>query len=350
MFKTLLVILLPFSLLIGCTETTPDTNTQVFQTVDEVAAARRAQQQKDWKAAAIDVLREERPDISAQPDTSLAIILSADAIRERLELSELAPTLTAQPDQIHAILREQLLRQLIPFDQQRLAHASFNDIRKRIRPMLFNGADVHELSTQLGSQLPTRTLFADLYWIPVVRWDAPRPATPIGPKALGSWKVANDELNQLALANLAADPVEGTFEVTAFGALGRIGALKATTDPAILLSPNFLPTARRALETTDNLALLLATPSDVRFLESQNKKLLDSIYPSWKNIISNNRKSLAKQPLLLSETGIAALAYNPPVLLIGPTSKPTSTPLQNVKPKGPATRPSKPPAKPYLVR
>ncbi|HEV8607698.1 MAG TPA: hypothetical protein VGQ99_20350, partial [Tepidisphaeraceae bacterium] len=303
MFKPLLLILLPLSLLIGCAETTPDTNTQVFQTVDEVAAARRAQQQKDWKAAAIDVLHEERPDISATPDTSLAIILTADGIRDRLDLSELAPTLTAQPDQIHAILREQLLRQLIPFDQERLARASFQDLRKRIRPMLFNGADVQELSTQLGSQLPTRTIFADLYWLPVIRWDAPRPATPIGPKPLASWKIPNDEINQLALANLATDPVEGTFDVTAFGALGRILTLKPTTDPAILLSPNFLPTARRALQTTDNLALLLATPNDVRFVESQNKKLLDSLYPGWKHIITNNRKALARQPLLLSESG-----------------------------------------------
>ena len=42
--------LLVMVLAAGCSESsTPDSNTQVFQTVNEVAAARRAQQQKNWK-------------------------------------------------------------------------------------------------------------------------------------------------------------------------------------------------------------------------------------------------------------------------------------------------------------
>jgi len=351
MYKTRHITLLVMILAAGCTEpTTPDSNTQVFRTVDAVAAARQTQQQKTWKQSAIDVLREERPDISATPENDLAISLSADGLRQRFDLSSLAAELTAQPDQTYFILREHLQRQIVPFDQERLARMSLESIRKRIRPMLINGPDVQELSTQLGAQPPIRSIFADLYWLPVVRWESPRPATPIGPKAIASWKVPADEINQLALSNIAADPVEGTFEVTSFATFGRIGTLKATTDPAILLSPNFLPAARRALDTTDNLALLLASSQDVRFLPANDKRLLDSLYPNWKNMITNNRKALAKQPLLLSEQGITALAYAAPVMLIRPSSMPTTNPMQKFMNKRPTTKPANPAARPYLVR
>ncbi|HEV8379672.1 MAG TPA: hypothetical protein VGP99_12540, partial [Tepidisphaeraceae bacterium] len=149
---------------------------------------------------------------------------------------------------------------------------------------------------------------------------------------------------------LAADPVEGTFEVASFGTLGRIGTLKASTDPAILLSPNFLAVAQRALNTNDNLALLLATSEDVRFLPASDKRLLDSIYPNWKSIITNNRKALAKQPLLLSDAGISGLNYAPPVMLIRPSSMPTTNPMQQFMNKRPTTKPAKPAGKPYIVR
>ena len=335
----------------GCSEpSTPDSNAQVFQTVNEVAAARRAQQQKNWKQSALDVMRDERPDISVALDSGLAIILTADGVRQRIDLAELSSALTAQPDQTDLILREYILKQLIPFDQERLARMSFDSVRKWIRPMLFNGQDVQEISTQLGSQPPTRTIFADLYWVAVVRWDAPRPATPIGPKAVASWNIPADEISKLALSNLAADPVEGKFEVTSFATFGKVGSLKANADPAILLSPNFLAAARRALDTSDNLALLLATPQDVRFLPANDKRLLDSLYPNWKSIITNNRKALAKQPLLLSEQGITGLTYAAPVTLIRPTSMPTTNPMQQFMNKRPTSRPTKPAARPYIAR
>src|SRR2546430_17364981 len=123
-------------------------------------------------------------------------------------------------------MREYLLKQLIPFDQDRVAHMNLESVRKRIRPMLVNGLDVQEISTQLGSQAPTRTVFGDLYWISVVRWDGTRPATPIGPKAVASWNISADEISKIDLSNLAADPVEGSLEITSFGTLGRIGTFK----------------------------------------------------------------------------------------------------------------------------
>src|SRR5947209_10274673 len=130
MYKTSHITLLVMVLAAGCSEpSTPDSNTQVFQTVNEVAAARRAGQQKNWKQSALDVMRDERPDISATPDNGLAIILTADGVRQRIDLAELSSALTAQPDQTDLILREYILKQLIPFDQERLARMSFDSVR-----------------------------------------------------------------------------------------------------------------------------------------------------------------------------------------------------------------------------
>src|SRR5437762_2197534 len=100
MCKSVFLSVVFIALLAGCTEpATPDSNIQVFRTVDEVAAERKAAQQKNWKQSAIDVLKEERPDITAMPENDLTISLFADSQRHRLDLSELAPTLSAQPDQ-----------------------------------------------------------------------------------------------------------------------------------------------------------------------------------------------------------------------------------------------------------
>jgi hypothetical protein len=88
----------------------------------------------------------------------------------------------------------------------------------------------------------------------------------------------------------------------------------------------------------------------VRFLPASDKRLLDSIYPSWRQVITNNRKALAKQPLMLSDAGISGLNYSPPVMLIRPTSMPTTNPMQNFINRRPTSRPAKPAQRPYLVR
>src|SRR5204863_569195 len=140
------------------------------------------------------------------------------------------------------------------------------------------------------------------------------------------------------------------FEITSFSTLGKVGTFKPGVDPAILLSPNFLPAARQALGTSGDLALLLATAQDVRFMEAGNKRLIDGLYPSYKQVISNNHKALSSQPLLISEHGITPLNYTPQVLLIAPTSMPATNRFQGLM--RPTSRPStaKPAAKPYIVR
>src|SRR5207247_2215942 len=131
----------------------------------------------------------------------------ADGARQRIDLTELSPMLTARPDQSIYILREHLVKQLVTFDQQRVAQMNFESVRPRIRPMLVNGKDVQELNGELaqGSQLPTRAIVGDLYWIAVVRWEGTIPATPIGPKVLTSWNTAAEQVQRQALSNLAGE-------------------------------------------------------------------------------------------------------------------------------------------------
>jgi len=57
--------------------------------------------------------------------------------------------------------------------------------------------------------------------------------------------------------------------------------------------------------------------------------LIDGMYPSWKFAITNNRKALSSQPLLISEHGITPMTYTPQLLLTGPASRPTASPLLN---------------------
>ena len=44
-----------------------------------------------------------------------------------------------------------------------------------------------------------------------------------------------DQINQMAMANLASDPVEGIFEITSFATFGKAGALKSNIDPATVV-------------------------------------------------------------------------------------------------------------------
>ena len=50
------------------------------------------------------------------------------------------------------------------------------------------------------------------------------------------------------------------FETTRFGPTGQVGTLKPGAEPAVILLPEFLAAVRQAWNTSDSLAVLLATP------------------------------------------------------------------------------------------
>src|ERR1041385_3893380 len=114
----------------GCESPTPDANPQVFQNSAQVAAARQVQLRKIWQESAIDVLREDRPDLAAISKDPFVIVVEADDIRKVMDLSPVEESLSARPGKSQLILREFLTAQLGPFDQARLASLSLYGDRK----------------------------------------------------------------------------------------------------------------------------------------------------------------------------------------------------------------------------
>src|SRR5690349_7151299 len=122
--------------LAGCEgANTPDANTQVFQTLQDVAGQRRQQQQTVWKDVAVDVLKVDRPDLAAQPEGEFSVSLSADGVTRVVDLSPAWDLLVAQPERATQTLRAHLARELPAFDQQRMLALTPERVRAMVRPM-----------------------------------------------------------------------------------------------------------------------------------------------------------------------------------------------------------------------
>jgi hypothetical protein len=93
----------------------------------------------------------------------------------------------------------------------------------------------------------------------------------------------------------------------------------------------------------------MASPTDVRFVESSDKKLLDALYPQWEREVDFLEDPLARRPLLLSDSGLGLMAYDPPVRIRRATSLPTTNPMQKYQDPT-TTRPALPKTTPYIAR
>lgn len=341
-----LIILWAGLILGGCETPPPDANPQVFQTISQTAELRHSQQLREWKQAAITVTKEERPDVSVSEGTGFAITVEADGASQVIDLSPLLPVLSAQSGRTDEIVRRHLAQQLPRFDQQRLAHRSLESVRGRLRPMLVSADQLSQLAAMLGGTTRPHAplVAAGLNWVAAVRWQEAGPLTPVGPEALAAWGVSAEQVGQMALANLHSGMHDKVFETVSFSTGGRVGNLKAGTEPAFILLPEFLAAVRQAWKSEEDLVVLLASPGDVRFLESSNTRLLDMLYPQWQRALETTAQPLCRRPLLLSNQGVSEFAYNPPVQIRQlAATRPTTQP---------ATRPGMPKItpKPYIAR
>ena len=85
---------------IGCsTQTGPDSNVQVFRTVDQEGVARRAKLADEWVQLALKFNNADRPDAktTAHPTQKLAVIASADGVERVIDLSPLSEQLAGNP-------------------------------------------------------------------------------------------------------------------------------------------------------------------------------------------------------------------------------------------------------------
>jgi hypothetical protein len=124
------------------------------------------------------------------------------------------------------------------------------------------------------------------------------------------------------------------------GPAGKVGYLKPGVEAAVVLLPEFLDLVRQAWGTQDDLALMLAAEDQVRFTEAGNKRLLDLLWPQWRLPLM---RGLSTRLVMLTEGGVTALDYAPPLYVPGGgTTRPSVA-----SPRSPAPRPSKPP---YIAR
>jgi hypothetical protein len=331
-------VLISWMFVAGCADNAPDANVEVFQTVNEVAAARRARQVQIWKDAAASMMQTERADVKATPAAEgFAIDVEADGLRHQIDLSPIAEPLAAESARSTEVLREHLRRQLPAFDQQRMAKLPLERVRPRIRPVLVNSVRLDEASAAFAGDapLPAKHVIFDLYWIPAVRWQQRAVATPVGPEALKAWQIPLEDLQRIALDNLRGEVKGELFDTSAMGPAGNVGYLKPGVEAAVVLLPEFLHLVRQAWGTEDNLALMLAAEDQIRFTEAGNKRLLDLLWPQWRGVLM---RGLSTRLVMLTEGGITGLDYTPPLYVPGGgTTRPSVA-----GPRGPASRPSRP--------
>lgn len=337
-----LAILVLIFLAMGCADTAPDANVEVFQTVDDVAARRRARQSQIWQETAATMIETERPDVSAAPTAErFAVTVETDGVREEIDLSPISESLAAESTRSTEILREHLGRHLAGFEQRRMSKLPLSKVRPRIRPLLINGTRLDQTSAALtgGAPLPAKHIVFDLYWVPAVRWQDDGVATPVGPEALKAWQISLDELQRIALENLRGQVKGELFETSSIGGAGHIGYLNPGVEAAVVILPEFLDHVRQAWGTQDNLALLLISEDEIHFAEAGNRRLLDLMWPQWRNVMDDG---LSRRLVMLADGGVTALDYTPPLYIPGGSTRPSV-----VAPKDPAAPPAR---RPYIAR
>jgi hypothetical protein len=328
-------VLLLLVIAAGCADNAPDANVEVFQTVDEVATARRARQVQIWRDTAVSTIELERPDVNAVPvPDRFAVAVEADGVRHEIDLSPIAEALAAESTRSSTILREHLRRQLPAFDRERMARLPLEQVRARIRPILINGSRLDEASAAVagGVPLPAQNVIFDLHWLPAVRWQDGGVATPVGPDALKAWRISLDQLQRIAMDNLRGEVNGEMFETSSISSSGNVGYLKPGVEAAVILLPEFLTRVRQDWGTRDNLALLIAAEDQIRFTEAGNKRLLDLLWPQWRAALD---RGLATRLVMLSDGGLALLDYTPPLYVPGGSTRPAVA-----GPPGPASRPA----------
>ena len=333
----------------GCA-TTPeeDSHTEVFRTPEELLAARTAKQRDSWRQLAVTLLQEERPGVAAAPARDLTITASADGAQTTFDLAPIEHLLIAQSDRADIIMRDHFQKTLAAFDQARLSRWPYERAKPLLRPMFITGPQLADLSASHAAPAPANPAStpaihnfpAGIRWVVAIQWQ-PGMLTPVGSPALSAWNKPLEELKAAALTNVAAEVANHEFfDTTPFGALGRVGALKPGTNPAVVLSPEFLAAVRKQWQISGDLALLIATPSHIQFVEAENTRLLDTIYPGFRAAIASADNALSQAPVRLGNEGVIPLQYQPPAMLSPAKTQPSRSPL---------TRPTSRPTGTYIV-
>ncbi len=334
---TLAIALIGFLAAGGCTPRQgPDSNptdvARPFRTAGEVSEVRRKELLASLRSTAVSVVGFYRPDIHAMASEPLSITLEADGCKKTIDLSGLEPQLIQKDARTREIIRGYIEPQLPAFDQERLKGMGFERAAKLITPWLCNSGELEALTRPLkpAGGFQAIPIIAALCWTPVVQFPGTEQSiVPIGDEVRTAWKISFEKTVETALANIRPALTPDAIETINIGMNDKIGRLRTGINPAVIVLPEFLPTARKAWKSDDNLVVVLMARTSITLMEAGHKKFLDSVLPRTLAATEKMPDALCRAPLLLDDNGFSAFKYEP-------TTKPATKPA--------ATRP-----KPYVV-
>ena len=326
-FRSLVPILL-LSVL-GCEHHEKDSHIEVFKTPEQAAADRRVNALQAHKDLAVSVLRFARPDIEAKPGDGTTITLQADGVTHAVDLQPVEKQIAGHTNEERAILRKYLENEVRPFDVERLKALGFDHVKTLAAFELVNTQGQRDLQASAGtSQLVSTEIVSNVFRVSVIRRGeqgaAQTAVVPITMDLVRAWDVKPSDIDAAAMQGLRSTlkTVGDDFmETLPFGPVGRIGNLKSTVDPAVIVVPEFLAAVRKNWKMEDNLVLFAPGTTGITFVEEHNQKLLDLQVPLWKKQLVTTTNPLCDELLLRTPEKLGFANYSPTTV---PATAPTT--------------------------
>ncbi len=329
-FRKIVLLLTTATLgLAGCPgPQAPDSHPEAFQTARQASVKHLAEQLEATKDLTIDIVKFERPDVTATKGDAGTINLDADGQHKSVDLAPLQGALLVEGAKKRDILLSHLHTQLAPFDQDRLRAMGFEKAKTILQPRLVSREELRDLAQPLGptAALHSVNVIADLTWTPMAELGGGAPPQPVSAQVLADWKVDWPAVDKAALENLKPALTEANLLTTSFAPMGKAGGIAPGANPAIILLPGFLPLVQKTWQSQDSLVILASSARDIRFVDQHNEKLLAVLYPGWQSRAKSLRDPLSTLPILLDDKGFSVFDYT------APSSKPATQAAPSTKP------------------
>lgn len=317
MARKLMLIALVFLVAGGCSKQVgPDSNTEVFQTAEQAAAARKEKLLVDWQEMAAKIANGERPDIRTSKAAGFALHLSADGVEQNVDLTPLSEKLMSALGKERDPLRAYLLEKFPAFDRARLLKLGFARVRPMLYPYLVNMKQTTSLAGLDTTATPiTNVVVLDLNWVPVARWAGSGAQTAIDAGLAKEWRVSAEQVSAAAMENLRmtfAARTQEPFETIDLPGMGRYGSLRSNVDSTFVLLPDFVAAVRKAWKTDSDLVISFPSRTTMNFLERKNERLLNQMIPEWNKLMAAAPEPMVSTMILAGDKGLSLLNYAPP--------------------------------------
>ena len=198
------------------------------------------------------------------------------------------------------ILRDHFRKSLAAFDQQRLARWPYDRAKPLLRPMFISGAQLADLSqtnpSSASASTPTvHNLAGGIRWMIAVQWQ-PGVLSPVGS---GRW-IGMEQTPGGIEGNGAHERRNRSRQprVLRYHAIWRRRTRRrrqARHQPGRGDLSEFLAAVRKQWQISGDLALLIATPNYIQFVEADNTRLLDVVHPGFKGASQSTENARAQR-------------------------------------------------------